>query len=79
LVLKKKNESTDKAKKQGKEKKSEKLLGKKRNHKATTKNTKTVKKAPKTKGAKVKQTVLKGKMNKKKWGNSFKEKGLKNN
>lgn len=48
LVLKKKNESTDKAKKQGKAKKSEKLLGKKRNHKATTKNTKTVKKASKT-------------------------------
>jgi len=46
--LKKKNETTDKAKKQGKEKKSEKLLGKKRSHKATTKNTKTVKKAQKT-------------------------------
>jgi hypothetical protein len=57
LVLKKKNESTDKAKKQGKAKKSEKLLGKKRNHKATTKNTKTVKKAGSKTQAKVKQAV----------------------
>jgi len=49
----------------------------KRSHKVVTKNTKAVKKPNKT--IRAKGVVLKGKMNKKKWGNSFKEKGLKNN
>lgn len=43
------------------------------------KSTKAVKKGTKATYSKGKQGVLKGKMNKKKWGNSFKEKGLKNN
>jgi len=90
LVLKKKPETTDKAKKpEGnairknlttKEKKSKKLVGVKRSHKAILKNSKkAVKKVNKTSQKQGKLGVLKGKMNKKKWGNSFKEKGLKNN